>query len=169
MDNTDNTNINLVVDDEELLYTPFNPDPEFSEPVKAYVRSRMAVIDYKKDIKLTVISRDPLDERRFKAAVYGWISDEKKKYKNDEKNLFRLFVGMLVFGSIMIVCSLNLVKLNETIQYTILPILGSFALGRAVRILIMEMPILKAQEKMIDELEKNDIIVFKYDKDKDRT
>ncbi len=32
----------------------------------------------------------------------------------------------------------------------------------------MEMPILKAQEKMIDELEKNDIIVFEYGKDKDR-
>ena len=81
MDITEQKEIRLVVEDEKTLYSSFSPEAEFSEPVKAYIRSRMAVGNYRQRVDLTVISREPVDEERFRTAVSNWIGFEKAAFR----------------------------------------------------------------------------------------
>ena len=75
-----------------------------------------------------------------------------------------MLFGMLIFGSIMSVLSLFLVDQNDLLKYSILPLIGSFALGRAVRIMIMELPMIRAQRWLLDEMGKTSIVNFEYEK-----
>ena len=81
MDNAEQKNVRLVVDDEQKLYTPFNPDDEFSEPVKAYIRTKITGKEDHQSISLTVMSHDPVNEERFRSAVSNWIRAEKALFR----------------------------------------------------------------------------------------
>ena len=81
MNHAEQQNIRLVVDDEQALYTSFSPEDEFDESVKSYIRSKAASKDQTKSISLTVISKEPMDEERFRAAVSNWIRDERELKK----------------------------------------------------------------------------------------
>lgn len=70
-------NITLIVNDEKTLYSAFSPEDEFDESVKSYIRSKIAGMDYKQNVRLKVVSRNHIDEDRFRLAVSNWIRDEK--------------------------------------------------------------------------------------------
>ena len=162
MDKTEQKNIRLVVDDEQKLYTPFSPDNDFNEPVKAYIRSKMVGKGDHQSIRLTVMSREPLDEERFRSAVANWIRDEKAIFRKAGKDLMRLLAGLLILGSILIVLSLALEKHVEVLKYSLLPVMGSLALSRAAGILVLKMPTNTKSEKLIREMEENSVITFEY-------
>lgn len=135
MHHVEQTNIILVVEDEKSLYTNFSPAAEFSHDVKDYIKSKIAGEEDNKRIRLTVVSQEPLDEEKIRSAVSAWISDEKRVLRQSEKNTMRLFFGLLVFGSIMILLSSFLVSRFTVLQNTLIPIMGSVSLTRAVRTL----------------------------------
>ena len=135
MHHVEQTNIILVVEDEKSLYTNFSPEAEFDHDVKEYIKSKIAGEEDNKSVQLTVVSQDPLDEEKFRSAVSAWISDEKRVLRQSEKNTMRLFFGLLVFGSIMILLSSFLVSRFTVLQNTLIPIMGSVSLTRAVRTL----------------------------------
>ena len=150
MHHVEQMNIILVVEDEKSLYTNFSPEAEFDH-------------DVNKSVQLTVVSQDPLDEEKFRSAVSNWISDEKKVLRQSEKNTTRLFFGLLVFGSIMILLSSVLVSRFTVLQNTLIPIMGSVSLTRAVRTLIIDVPKVRAQKWIFKEMEKNNVVSFEYD------
>lgn len=135
MHHVEQTNIILVVEDEKSLYTNFSPAAEFSHDVKDYIKSKIAGEEDNKRIRLTVVSQEPLDEEKIRSAVSAWIRDEKRVLRQSEKNTMRLFFGLLVFGSIMILLSSFLVSRFTVLQNTLIPIMGSVSLTRAVRTL----------------------------------
>ena len=69
---------------------------------------------------------------------------------------------MLVIASVFIILSLYLAKYLSVLSYTIVPVLGSVALGRAAGIFLSDLPINTAKQRLIDEWEKKSIIVFEY-------
>ena len=73
MERTGQKDIRIVVEDENSLYSSFSPDDEFNEAVKAYIRSRLSDGISRQSINMTVIARSPMDEERFRAAVYEII------------------------------------------------------------------------------------------------
>ncbi len=75
----------------------------------------------------------------------------------------RLFFGLLVFGSIMILLSSFLVSRFTVLQNTLIPIMGSVSLTRAVRTLIIDVPKVRAQKWIFKEMEKNNVVSFEYD------
>lgn len=152
--------VEIVVNDENDLYTPLSPDNEFDQGVRSYIKSKIALLGYDTNIGLRVISRDPLDEERFRSAVKNWIRDEKISMRQESRESNRIMFGMLVVASVFIILSLVLSKYISVLSYTIIPVLGSVALGRAAGIFITEMPINKAKQKMADELEMNSPVVF---------
>ena len=156
-------NISLVVDNEQDLYTPLNPEAEFNWTVKQYVKSKAADIDDHQNIQLTVIAKVPLDEEIFRSAVSSLINEEKTILAAGWKEAYRMFIGLLCFGTALLLLTLFFEKMVDVLQYSLMPIMSSLALGRAVRILIIEMPIIRAKRRIIDELEKNNVIIFKYD------
>ena len=162
MDNAEQKNIRLVVDDEQKLYTPFSPEDEFNEPVKAYIRSKIAGKDDCQSISLTVMSRDPLNEGKFRSAVSNWIRDEKAMFQKTGKDLMRMLVGLLIVGSILIVLSLALEKQVEVLKYSLLPVMGSLSLSRAAGIMVLKLPTNTANKKRINEMEQNSVITFEY-------
>ena len=163
MHHVEQMNIILVVEDEKSLYTNFSPAAEFSHDVKDYIKSKIAGEEDNKSVQLTVVSQDPLDEEKFRSAVSNWISDEKKVLRQSEKNTMRLFFGLLVFGSIMILLSSVLVSRFTVLQNTLIPIMGSVSLTRAVRTLIIDVPKVRAQKWILKEMEKNNVVSFEYD------
>lgn len=62
MNNIEQTNIKLVVDDEQALYTTYSPEPEFNDQVRWYISTKAATVEKGEDISLTVISQKPLEE-----------------------------------------------------------------------------------------------------------
>ena len=163
MHHVEQTNIILVVEDEKSLYTNFSPAAEFSHDVKDYIKSKIAGEEDNKRIRLTVVSQEPLDEEKIRSAVSAWISDEKRVLRQSEKNTMRLFFGLLVFGSIMILLSSVLVSRFTVLQNTLIPIMGSVSLTRAVRTLIIDVPKVRAQKWIFKEMEKNNVVSFEYD------
>ena len=162
MDNIKQNDIRLVVSDEKTLYTPFDPEPEFNSSVKEYIRSKAAVENTGQNINLTVISRQPLDEERFRTAVSNWIIEEKALFRKKENETIRMLVGMLIIGSLFFILSLALQKRFEVLKYSLLPILGSLALSKAAGILLLDMPTVRAQRWMLGEMEKQSVITFEY-------
>ena len=157
--------IKLVVNDEEDLYNHFSPEDEFDESVKSYIRSKITDTIKTKSISLTVISHDPIDEDRFHKAVADWINDEKAAFKINERSTLLTLLGSLVFGSIMLLLCLSLEKTIDVLQYSLMPIMGSLALGKAASILVEDLPIIKAQRWVIGEIEKSNVITFEYGQD----
>jgi hypothetical protein len=160
MDQSEQKDITLVVDDEQALYTKFSPEHEFNESVKSYIKSKAAGKGDHQSISLTVVSQGPVDEERFRAAVANWIRDEKAVFGRVEKDLIRTLVGLLVFGSIMIVLSMALQQRFELLKYSLIPILGSLALSKAAGILVLKMPVSAANKRLIHEMEENSVIKF---------
>jgi hypothetical protein len=156
------TELKIAVNNEEDLYTPLSPDNEFTIGVKTYLSSKVALAEFKNNICLTVISSVPIDEERFRSAVASWIHDEKIVFKQQSKISTRMLIGMLLVASLFITVSLSLVEHVNVFSYTIIPVLGSVALGKAAGICITEIPINNAKLKLINELEKNNTIIFKY-------
>ena len=162
MGHTEQEIIQLVVSEEQILYTPFSPEAELNSLVKDYIKSKAIVEDARESFGLNVISQETLDEERFRTAVSNWIKEEKAFFRIKEKETLRTFVGLLVFGSIFIILSLALQKKFEVLKYSLLPILGSLALSKATGILIIDIPTIKAQRRMINEMEKKSVITFEY-------
>ena len=152
--------VEIVVNDENDLYTPLSPDNEFEQGVRSYIKSKIALIGYDHNIGLKVISPAPIDEERFRSAVKNWIRDEKISMEQALRESNRIMFGMLVIASVFIILSLVLSKYISVLSYTIIPVLGSVALGRAAGIFITEMPVIKAKQKMADELEMNSPVIF---------
>ena len=167
MEQTEQTNITLIVNDEETLYSSFSPEPEFSDRVQMYIRSKAAVEELKQSINLHAISQEPLDEDRFRAAVSSFIRQERALFRKIEKDTIRMFIGLLVVGSIFLVVSLALQQRFEVLKYSLLPIMGSLALSKATGILLIDMPTIKAQRWMLNKLGKKNLITFEYDSDKE--
>ena len=162
MDNAEQKNIRLVVDDEQKLYSPFSPEDEFSEAVKAYIRSKITGKDDRQGISLTVMSQEPINEGRFRAAVANWIRDEKAMFRKTEKDLMRTMVGLLIVGSILIILSLTLEKQVEVLKYSLLPILASLSLSSAASIMVFQLPGNAKNKKMLNEMEENSMVRFAY-------
>lgn len=165
MDNTEQADVKLIVRDENSLYMPFSPDSEFGMFVKSYIRSKIAVTGKLKRISLTVLSENPLDEERFRSAVSNWIKDEKEELKAKSTNTFHTLIGSLIFGSVLFLLSMYLQPYHEELKYSLLPIMGSISLSKGAGILIMELPIMKANKVMLSELEQHNVITFKYGDD----
>ena len=156
--------IQLVVDDEEALYAGFSPEDEFDESVKAYIKSKAVDKDRHQGISLVVSSQKPLDERRFRAAVADWIGDERSMFKRTEKETLVTLFGSLAFGSLMIILSVVLGQQYDVLQYSLIPIMGSLALGKAAGILVMTLPINSANKKVLEEMEDTSTVTFLYGK-----
>ena len=165
MEQTEKNNIRIAVEEETDLYSPFSPEPEFSTQAQTYLRSKMARIyglDFPNGIILTVIARKPVNEEKFRSAAANWITQEKEVFRISEKENRRLFTALLLFGSIMVMLSLALVKRFELLQHTLLPIMGSLALSKATGMLLFDFPENKAKRKILDQMEKKNVIVFEY-------
>lgn len=161
-DHNESQNIRLVVDDEQSLYTTFSPEDEFSDSVKGYIRSKITSSGFKRYAGLTVISRKPIDEDRFRLAVVNWVRDEREVFKRDRNETIRLMIGMLIFGSVLMVLSIKLQQKYEVARYSLVPIMGSLSLSRATGILIIDLPILSSKIKTLNRMEKGSMVTFEY-------
>lgn len=163
MENTERKVVRLVVEDESHLYSAFSPEAEFSEPVKAYIRSKLSGEGHQRNVDITVMAREQLDEERFRTAVSNWIKAEWAVFRKKEKEIMIKLIGSLVFGSILIILSIAGQKQYEVLRYSLLPIMGSLALGTAARILIMEMPAIRIERWFFKKVAEDSVIRFEYD------
>ena len=162
MGNAGQSNIWLVVDDEQALYTPFSPENEFSEAAKQYIRSKIATKDIRHSISLTVMSRDPLNKERFRSAVSNWVRDEKAIFQKTRKELIRMLVERLILGSALILLSLALQKQFEVLKYSLIPVMSSLALSKAAGVLILDLPTNARYIKLLKVIEENSATTFEY-------
>ena len=158
--------IRIVVEDEQILYSTFSPEVELNEFVKGYIRSKIRLMDHSERIDLAVISKEPLDEERFRSAMSKWGEDELALLKMNYKDTFRMLIGTLILGSVMLILNLLLQKRSELVQYTLIPIISGLALGRAAGILAIDLPTYGAKKQLINEMRKNSLITFEYGHDK---
>ena len=164
MKQTEGNTIRLVVNDEQTLYTPLNPETEFSPLIKNYIKTKTAIFNYYHGLNLTVISREPVNEEKFRLAVANWIADEKAVFRKNKRENTITVIALLVAGSILIVWNILLQKRYEGVQYSLLPIMASLALSRAAGILLMDIPKNHAEKQLLLQLEKDSTITFEREK-----
>ena len=166
MDKAEKKNVRLVVDDEQALYSKFSPENEFDKRVKEYIRAKLVGKGLHQNISLTVMSREPLNEERFLSAVSNWVSEERALFRESRKGMMRMLAVLLTAGSILIIVSLILQNRYELLQYSLLPICGSFCLTKAAGIMLLEIPTNTAHKKLLDEMEQNSLTTFEYGYDR---
>lgn len=152
--------VKLIVTNEESLYLPFSDGDEFSFSVRDYIKTKYSGAEIGDFLRLTVVSSAPIDEDRFRSAVTNWVQEEKLKFRQEEKTTNRMLIGMLVIASLFIILSLQLEKQVAALSYTIIPVLGSVALGRAAGICLTDLPINRARKQMLHDMEQNSPIIF---------
>lgn len=141
----------------------FSPEDEFDESVKTYIRSKLSDgMHSRQGIDMTVISREPMNEERFRTAVSNWIKDEKASFRKKEKETLITLIGSLFFGSLLLIVSLLMEQRIEVLKYSLLPIMGSLALGSAASTLIVDLPTIKVERWFFKEIEENSVITFEY-------
>ena len=158
----DPIDINLLVNDEQAIYETLSPDVEFKNSLKDFIKDKIVCSRYKNSFRLTVFSPTPIDEQRFRSAVSNWIRDEKTIFRQEVKLVLRMLIGMLIIGSLFIVFGLFLAEKDNVFSYTIIPVVGSVALGKAATIIITELPISIAKVRILNNIEKNNLIIFKH-------
>ena len=160
MDSTEKKNIMLIVDDEQSLYESFSPEDEFNASVKSYIRSKLSDGRYRDGIGMTVVSREPINEERFRSAASNWIRDEKASFRRKEKETLIELIGGLLFGSLLLILSIAIEKQVDVLKYSLLPIMGSLALGKAASLLAVDVPTIRVQRWFFNEIEENSVITF---------
>lgn len=83
MNNAESVNITIVADNEEKMYQQFSPEDEFSDPMKAYIRSKMASADYRQHIDITVKAREPINEEIPGSGIK--LDQRRKRYSGERK------------------------------------------------------------------------------------
>ena len=160
MDQRKYKDVKLIVNNEESLYIPFSEGDEFSFSVRDYIKAKYAGAEIGDLLRLTVVSAVPIDEDRFRSAVANWVYEEKLKFRQEEKITNRMLIGFLVIASLFIILSLRLEQSVDVLAYTIIPVLGSVALGRAAGICLTDLPINRARKQMLNDMEHNSPIIF---------
>ena len=147
-DHKEPKNIRIVVEDEEALYTKLSPEDEFNDSIKSYIRAKITGRGFNRYTGLTVISRKPIDEDRFRSAVSNWVRDEEDVFKSDRYEKVCLLIGLLLFGSALVVFGIKLQDKYEVARYSLVPIMGSLSLSRATGILVIDLPLLSSKIKL---------------------
>jgi hypothetical protein len=159
-DHKEPKNIRIVVEDEEALYTKLSPEDEFNDSVKSYIRAKITGRGFNRYTGLTVISRKPIDEDRFRSAVSNWVRDEEDVFKSDRYEKVCLLIGLLLFGSALVVFGIKLQDKYEVARYSLVPIMGSLSLSRATGILVIDLPLLSSKIKLLKRVESGSMITF---------
>lgn len=159
-DHKEPKNIRIVVEDEEALYTKLSPEDEFNDSVKSYIRAKITGRGFNRYTGLTVISRKPIDEDRFRSAVSNWVRDEEDVFKSDRYEKVCLLIGLLLFGSALVVFGIKLQDKYEVARYSLVPIMGSLSLSRATGILVIDLPLLSSKIKLLKRVENGSMITF---------
>ena len=154
--------IRLVVNNEQTLYSTFSPEDEFDDSVKSYIRSKIRGMDHSKSFSMTVISREPIDEEKFRSAMSNWGKEEQALLRMEYKDTIRMLIGTLVIGSVLFLLNLPLQERFEVLQYSLIPIIAALALGRAAGILAIDLPTYGVKKRLINEMSKNSLITFEY-------
>ena len=160
MSGKDIKDITIIVNNENDLYVPYSPDSIFSDGIKSYIRSKATEASSGNGVRLIVKSPVALEEEKFRTAVRNWVRDELASYTREDKITHHILIAMLIFASVFIILSMYLERYNNVFSNTIIPVLGSVALGRAAGIFVMDMPVSVARKKLIKEVEENSTVVF---------
>ncbi len=83
-------------------------------------------------------------------------------FRINHKDMIRMLIGTLVIGSILVLVNLHLKERFESVQYSLIPIIGALALGRAAGILAIDVPTNIVKKRLISEMRKNILITFEY-------
>ena len=157
---TERKSIKLIVEDEQALFSTFSPEDEFNESVKGYIRSKITGGGLKRYTGLTVVSRKPIDEDRFRSAVSNWVRDENEAFRRDRRGIIRMAIILLIFGSVLVVFNIKLQETFEVARYSLVPIMGSLALSRATGILIIDLPTISSRIKALKRAEMGSVVTF---------
>lgn len=152
--------IKIIVNDEKSLYVPYSPDSEFNEGIKSYIRLKTTEAKMDHSIRLIVMSPFAMNEEKFRTAIRNWVKDEKILFEREAKISRQMMIAMLVIASLFIVLSMYLSKYDNVFSYTIIPVLGSVALGRAAGMCVTEFPVNAAKKHFLNEVEKTSTVVF---------
>ena len=73
-----------------------------------------------------------------------------------------MLVGLLLFGSALVIFNIKLQDKYELARYSLVPIMGSLSMSRATGLLIIDLPILTSKIKVLNRIEEGSVVTFEY-------
>ena len=148
--------IRLHVETEKDLFNPLDPDKNLlCEDVKFYLLDRIQNRSFREDIELHIIAEEPIDTDRLNNALHGWASEELNRIKATRRRNLIMQLWMFCIGAAFITASLLLKPKINTLVFTILSTIGSFAIWEASSIWIVQNPKLNHRKRIIDKINTN--------------
>ena len=160
--NKENFEIQIKVDNEEELYNKFDETKStLNSKLISYIEENLNKKNVFDNLIIIVTSPSNIDENQFKKAFEQYVKD--KILLNQKRNRFNKLkqIRLLIIGFIFIIISTIIATLFNSVIYTIISTIGSFAIWEASNIWIVENMDSKIEKKILTSLLKATIEVKK--------
>lgn len=152
--------IKLKIQEEEDLYSPFDPDRKMiSEDIASYISRNFehTRIKEKSDYVIEIKSDSPVDEENVKSNIRDYFNDELDAVKYSLKRLSMKAACLFVFGTIALAVWFFLSATYSSVNLEILSIIGWVAIWEATSVTIMGKHDLREQQRDYERASKAEI------------
>lgn len=158
----ENYEILIKVEDEKELYNKFDESCNtISDEIITYIESQLSKKNVIDNLIIKISSKNYIDEEKIKKAFSKYIND-KIEYNERKKRFNRVKqIRLFIIGIIFIGLSILIGAILESILYTIISTIGSFAIWEAANIWIVENMESKIEKGLLQNLLQTKIEVIK--------
>jgi hypothetical protein len=153
--------IYINVDSESDIYSTFRGPEELNGEYVDYVIGKLKDTELLEPVQLIFQSREAMDEQRVRDSISMWIKNEKHELQREEHtNKLRQF-WLLIIGVAFVAGSIAVELLVSEFSFTILSIIGAFALWEVANGWILENPQLRLRRLLVKHMNENYTVIFK--------
>ena len=150
--------IRLRVHSESDLYNSFDDEQQtLSSDVIDYLFDRYQEKDLKDSLTVHIVSDDPVDVDRFRAAFQNYLDAQKKALKKERNKNIVKQAWMFGIGIVFIAIGIYSADRLSAVAGEIISTIGAFATWEAASIWIVENPRNRLSRKWLDILSKTKI------------
>ncbi len=145
---------------ESDLYNHYSGNPELSTDLREYIELKQRRISQHQDMRIIIVTKQPVDEERMKQAFADWNDEEWQLLKREARTNITRQLWMFFLGAIFIAVSISLEKFVDKVAFTILSTIGAFAMWEMAGVWIIQNPRLRQRRRMLRQLRDRCTIEF---------
>ena len=151
--------IEIKIKEESDLYNSFDKyNKTLSDDLISYVSQKLELATIRDELEIEIISDEKLDEKFIKNTFEEYCDKQLKI--NDRKNKINTSkqIWLLVTGLIFISISFILSQISESLLYTVVSTIGSFAIWESANSWLLDRKIIKFNKFKLMKLKKSNIV-----------
>jgi len=145
---------------ESDLYNHYSGTSELSTDLREYIELKQRRISLHQDMRIIIVTKQPVDEERMKQAFNDWYDEEFILLKREARINIMRQLWMFIIGAMFIAVSITIEKFVDKVAFTILSTIGAFAMWEMAGVWIIQNPRLRQRRRMLRQLRDKCTIEF---------